>query len=169
MDAHRRFYAASGVLLMLVGVILLALIWMPWLWGWIELEYWVPLAIAILGVLIGIVAVRFGLPRLTIPAIVFSGTAYLMYWQHTSGRTASWSYLWTVIPGLAGLGLLVSGLFALQADEIRSGIALMALSAVLYTAFGSWLGGLNLLNPQWVFVLFGVVFVLLLRPMMRGA
>ncbi len=44
---------------------------------------------------------------LVIPGTIIAGIGGILFWQNATGRWFSWAYVWTLIPGFVGLGLLV--------------------------------------------------------------
>jgi hypothetical protein len=81
-------------------------------------------------------------PGWFIPASIVAGIGAILYYQNNSGDWSSWAYLWTLIPGFVGIGLLLLGLARWKlAPIIGAGWTLFA-SMVLFGIFGSTLGGL---------------------------
>jgi hypothetical protein len=54
-----------------------------------------------------------------------------------TGRFDAWAYAWALIPGGAGLGSLLYGLFARDRELTGAGVRLIGISAVLF-AIGAW-------------------------------
>jgi hypothetical protein len=73
---------------------------------------------------------------------------------------ASWSYMWTLIPGFVGVGSILAGLLGDRtAHNIKRGLNMMVVSAVLFLVFSSFLGGWTLLGsygPAILLILLGV-------------
>jgi len=53
-----------------------------------------------------------GVPALAVPATIISGIGAILYYQDTTGDWDSWTYVWALIPGFLGVGLLIAGVLA---------------------------------------------------------
>jgi hypothetical protein len=101
-------------------------------------------------ILIGVVAFLFGIilgsPDMFVPAMVIGGVGWILAYQETHGGLASWSYMWTLIPGFVGAGMIVAGLFGEEdtSQDIKYGFMLMGASAVLFVIFAALFSWLNL-------------------------
>jgi len=68
--------------------------------------------------------------------------------------------MWTLIPGFIGVGTVLAGLLGESTSyNIKRGMNLMVVSAVLFLIFSSFLGGWNLLGntgPAILLILLGL-------------
>ena len=83
-----------------------------------------------------------------------------MYYQNLTGDWDSWSYMWTLIPGFVGVGIILRGLLGEETRQsLRRGLNLMVTSAVLFLVFSALLGGWGLLGnygPAILLILLGL-------------
>jgi hypothetical protein len=57
--------------------------------------------------------------------------------QANTGAWASWAYVWTLIPGAAGIGMTIYGLLTRSRELVGNGARLAAIAGVLFIA-GWW-------------------------------
>lgn len=169
MNEELRSRAGCGMALVLLGAGLLALRLIPSLGGWVEDNFAWP--VFIIGV--GIFLLLFGLwvraPGMAIPAAIVGGIGGLLYWQNATGNWESWAYAWALIPGFVGIGTILMGLLqGGDGDSLRGGAWLVVISLVLFTVFGSFLGGPDLLGPYWPALLILVGLLMLGRSFVGG-
>lgn len=119
-----------GIILILVGAALIVLQMYPALRQWVD---W-PMFVIGIGVVFLIASVVTGNGDLAIPGFINAGVGGILYYQNLTGDWNSWSYIWTLIPGFIGLGILVSNLINRDPVE-RSGVTLMILSAAAFALF----------------------------------
>ena len=158
MQSNNRSQMLIGAFLILLGIWFLIVRFVP---GLGFLSDW-PMVIVSIGVgllLFGIVA---GAPGMAVPATIVAGLGGLFAYQNATGDWASWAYAWTLIPGLVGIGIILTGL--LEADfrsKVGPGGWLILISAVMFGIFGSFLGAGGLLGPYWPALLVLVGLILL--------
>jgi hypothetical protein len=132
--------AVVGLLLILVGAVVLIartagvnLLDQIGPWGW-------PLFIIVPGlVLLGaslLPARPTGVGFATSGSVV-TAVGLLLAYQQQSGHWESWAYAWALLPGAAGVGLLLYGLYASEGAMVRRGLLLATIAAVLF-AVGAW-------------------------------
>lgn len=164
MNDSRKANSLFGVLLMLVGVWFLAGQFFPQINELIPANLEWPVLIAALGALLLVLSVLMQSPSMAIPAAVLAGLGGIFYYQNQSGDWASWSYMWTLIPGFAGVGTLIKNLLEGQFwHGLREGLTSIAFSAALFVFFSGILGGPDLLYRFWPLLLIGVGVSMLLR------
>jgi hypothetical protein len=169
MDRRRRSNLVAGLLLILLGVWFMAVQFVPELRAWMDIEYAWPLIIVGVGVLLLVVGLLTGAPAMAVPACIVGGIGGLLYWQNATGNWESWAYMWTLIPGFVGVGVVLSALLGGETRQTLSGGAwLILISLVLFAVFGSFLGGLGLLGPYWPVLLIALGLLALLRPLLRS-
>jgi hypothetical protein len=169
MDRRRRSNLVAGLLLILLGVWFMAVQLVPELRAWMDIEYAWPLIIVGVGVLLLVVGLLTGAPAMAVPACIVGGIGGLLYWQNATGNWESWAYMWTLIPGFVGVGVVLSALLGGETRQALSGGAwLILISLVLFAVFGSFLGGLGLLGPYWPVLLIALGLLALLRPLLRS-
>jgi len=99
---------------------------------------------------------------LVIPGIIILGIGGILFWQNATGRWFSWAYVWTLIPGFVGLGLLVFGWQTHSAQtRIGHGVRLasrwlIGISIGLFLIFTTFLGPFS-----WFWAILGAGLVIL--------
>lgn len=168
MNRQMRSNLAGGLLLIILGAIFLVFQLFPGLRQLVALEVSWPLIIVGVGALMLIIGLVTGAPGMAVPAAVVGGVGTLLYWQNLTNTWESWAYVWTLIPGFAGIGMIVAGLLGDNSRRsIVEGFQMVLVSLVLFVIFASFLGGWNLLGPYWpvLIILFGLW--VLVRPLLR--
>lgn len=163
MDSQRRFSIVLGVILVLFGVFILAVQFIPALGGWITLTFSWPWIIIGVGLFLFLLALFTGTPGMAVPASIVTGIGGILYWQNAVENFASWSYAWSLIPGFAGIGRIIAGLLGEdRRRSIQEGINMILVSLVLFAIFGSIFGGFQILGQYWpvLLILLGVWFLL---------
>jgi hypothetical protein len=165
MKHGRRSSLIGGLLLILFGGLILGVQLLPGL----RLSFSWPWIIIGLGVLMLAIGSATGVPGLAIPACIIAGLGGVLYYQTATGDWDSWAYIWSLIPGFVGAGILLTGLMGEEGREaIRAGGWLILVSLVLFAAFGSLFGALGMMGPYWPVLLILLGLMLLLTPLVRA-
>jgi hypothetical protein len=165
MDRRRRSSVVAGLLLLLVGVAILILQFVPG----ISLSFSWPWIIITVGCLLLVLGVATGVPALAVPASVVAGIGGILAYQVATGDWDSWAYVWALIPGFVGLGLILAGMLSGgESGTIQAGGWLLFISFVLLAAFGSLFGALGLIGPYWPVLLILLGLALLVGPLLKG-
>lgn len=152
-----------GLILIAAGVGFLALQLFPGLfdrlsWPWIMIAIGLVFAVASLLSRVG---------GLMIPGVIVGGLGAIFLWQEGPGDPSSWSYVWTLIPGFVGLGMLIGSLYDADLREARgAGVGLILLSAIGFAIFGGLLGVNANLLQYWPVLLIVVGGIVLLRSLL---
>ena len=158
----KRYSLVWGVILIVVGTAFLASQFIPGLFSWFR---W-PLLLIVPGgffVLLSLVGRNGGL---LIPGFVLVGLGGIFLVQDSTGDWDSWAYIWTLIPGLAGLGMLIGGLYDDETAELRSNsLWLIGGSLVAFGIFGGMFGLDIELLRFWPVLLIAVGVVFLYRSL----
>ena len=144
---RNRGQLALGVILILLGAWFIAQRQVPALGAWMELYMSWPLSVVAVGAAILLIGLLVGAPGMAIPAAIVAGIGGILYYQNSTGDYTSWSYLWTLIPGFVGVGQLLASLLGRSMREARSGINLIAISAVMFVIFAALFGRLSMFGP----------------------
>ncbi len=163
MDQRQRSYLAAGVLLVLIGVLI-------WAWQTVpELQEFAaragrwPLIVIGVGAGLLIFGLLINVPSMAVPAMIVGGIGGILLWQNLSERWESWSYMWALIPGFVGVGIVLSGVLSGEglSEAIRSGIGLITTSLVLFAVFGTFFGAFIFKEPFWpvLLIVLGLVLV----------
>lgn len=125
----------AGLLLMLIGGFFLMRIWLP-----IEVQFnWALLLIGI-GAGLLILAASSGIGGLAIGACVLIGLGAIFYYQIITDDWNSWAYLWTIIPGFIGAGILIASFINPRSKVDPAGFFLITLSLFGFLLFGGLFG-----------------------------
>jgi hypothetical protein len=158
---------AAGLILILVGLFFLAMQFLD-LTNWFVWLDW-PIYVVGVGFVLLLIGLLVGEPDMAVPASIVGGIGGILYWQNLTGNWESWSYVWALIPGFVGLGILLSGLLgspATRGKKIKEGLETMLISAVLFLVFGSFFG-LPLLGDYWPVLLIVLGLFLMGRALLR--
>lgn len=168
MTERHRSRVVIGILLVILGLWFLAVQVVPGLRDWAQLNLAWPLIVVAVGLSLLVIGLLNSTPGMAVPACVVAGIGGLLYWQNATGDWASWAYAWALIPGFAGIGTMLAGLLGDRSASVTGGAWTVLISAVLFAAFGSLLGGPHVLGAYWPVLLIGLGLLLLIRPLTRS-
>jgi hypothetical protein len=160
MSKSDRSRIGFALVLILAGVWFLAVQFIPGLQSLALGERTWPLIVVALGVLMAVMALITWIPGLLVPACILGGIGGLLYWQNATDNWASWAYAWALIPGFVGVGVFFSSLLEGKLREaVTGGGWLILISLIMFSIFGSFLGGPILLGVYWpvLLILLGVI------------
>ena len=172
---HKRSNLTSGLVLILIGVVLLALQVFPGLGAWFNFTFTWPMIIIFVALGLLVIGLLSGEPDMAIPACIVGGIGGILYFQTIGVLTwQSWAYMWTLIPGFVGVGILIAGLLNWRRKQIGEGLESILTSAVLFTVFGSLFGDIFGYFPFKYYLPFALIALgvflfirALLRPVKR--
>ncbi len=121
-----------------------------------------PMNMLLIGAAIFVVGLFVGAPGLSVPAAIVAGIGGILTYQNQSGDFSSWSYMWALIPGFVGVGNVLAGLLGDGRRQVRSGLNLMVVSAVMFVIFAAIMGKLTILGsfgPAILLILLGLWLV----------
>jgi hypothetical protein len=163
MDRSTRSGLGVGILLIALGILFLAGQLFPGMFGRIGAFTW-PMIVVGVGVFLFVLGLITGNPGMAVPACVVGGIGMLLYWQNATGNFVSWAYAWTLIPGFAGVGIILDGLLAGHFGRgLVSGGWLILISLVMFAIFASFLGGPQFLGVYWPVLLIGLGILALVQ------
>ena len=96
----------TGIILILLGGLFLASELYPGVfsfWSW-------PFILIGLGIMFLLWALIAQTGGLAIPGAILSGLGGIFYYQELTKDWDSWAYIWALIPGFVGIGILLKGL-----------------------------------------------------------
>jgi hypothetical protein len=160
MDRGRRSSLATGLVLILIGVLVFVAQAVP---NWDTWFAW-PLYIVGVGVILLAIGLLMRVPALAVPACIVGGIGGLLYYQNATDNWESWAYAWALIPGFVGVGVVVAGLLGGELRRaLREGGQLILVSLVMFLAFGSFFGllGMGPLGRYWpaLLIVLGVLIL----------
>jgi hypothetical protein len=168
MDTDRRGSLGFGVVLVLVGAFFLAAQFIPGLDALVQLEYQWPWWVIGVGMVFLLLSVLLRVPGLAVPGAIISGVGGILYYQNTTGDWASWAYVWALIPGFVGIGvMLMNFLEGKFMKGLREGASAILGSLFMFAIFGSFLGGPRILGDLWPLLLIGAGVLILLQNLRR--
>ena len=159
---RNRSQLALGVVLILLGAWFIAQRQIPALETWVAQYMSWPLNVVAAGAIILLIGLLVGAPGMAIPAAIVAGIGGILYYQNRSNDYASWSYMWTLIPGFVGVGQILAGALGRSTREARSGMNLILTSVVMFIIFAAIFGKLSMLGPYFpavVLILVGLWFL----------
>lgn len=159
-----------GLLLIVIGAWLVVSNQVPAVRDWLDKNFAWPMWTIGAGLLIFLIGLLTGSPGMSVPAAIVAGIGGILYYQNVTNNFASWSYMWTLIPGFVGVGLILAGLLGeYTRHNLSRGLNLIVISAVMFLVFGALFGGLGLLGPNGPAVLLIALGIyILLRGVLRN-
>jgi hypothetical protein len=159
-----------GILLILFGAWLVLSNQVPGIRHWLDNNFSWPMWTIGAGLLILLIGLITGTPGMSVPAAIVAGIGGILYYQNMNNDFASWSYMWTLIPGFVGVGVILAGLLGEHTrHNLVRGLNLIVISAIMFLIFGALFGGLGILGPNGPAILLIALGVyVLLRGMLRG-
>ena len=159
-----------GLLLILIGGWMVFTHQVPSVRAWLDHNFIWPMWVIGAGALVFLIGLITGAPGMAIPASIVAGVGGILYYQELHHDYASWSYMWTLILGFVGVGEILAGILGENTRRnLSSGLKNLVISAVLFLAFGTFLGGLKILGDYGAPILIILLGVYILaRGFMRG-
>jgi len=137
---HRRNPVVAGVVLITIGAVAWAMTAAdidPSQWlggsGW-TLFILLPGIVLFAGGLLGEDEPAVGL---TIAGSIVMTVAAMLFVMDRTAHYEAWAYAWTLIPGAAGIGVLIHGIKTGDGARMRAGGRLIAISLAMF-AVGAW-------------------------------
>lgn len=159
MDSSNRSRIIGGILLILIGGTLFALRLIPGLQNWMDVFAGWPMILILIAILMLVFGLMVNAPGMAVPACIIGGIGGILLYQNNSQDWGSWSYMWALIPGFVGIGVLFSAIVEGRLRrEISGSLWLIFISAVLFISFGALLGGVTVFGNYWpaLIILLGV-------------
>lgn len=153
-----------GLLLILLGGAFLVFQLFPDLFGGFNWT-WIIIGMGIIFVVASLLS-RVG--GLMIPGAILTGLGFIFIWQDRTDNWDSWAYIWTLIPGFVGLGMLIGGLYDRELRQARgAGLFLIVLSLIGLAIFGGLFGLDVSILRYWPVLLIILGGYILLRALLR--
>jgi len=168
MDRTKRSTLAVGILLVLVGAYFIVANLVPAFNDWINVTMSWPLIIIAVGIGLLVLGLLVGAPEMAIPAVIVGGIGGILYYQNLSGNWGSWAYMWTLIPGLSGLGMLLGKALGARGEHtVRAALDTIGTSLVMFVIFGAFFGAFKMLGDYWPLLLVAAGVLLGIRSLIR--
>lgn len=154
---QNRSNLALGIILLLIGGWLLVSRQVPSIQAWMDNNFTWPMWTIGAGLLVLLIGLFTGAPGMAVPASIIAGIGGILYYQNATDDFASWSYMWTLIPGFVGVGTILAGLLGENTrGNLGRGLNLIVISVVMFLIFATFFGGLSILGE------YGVPIILIL-------
>ncbi len=168
MNESHRSTIVIGTLLILAGLFFAMVQIVPGLNTLIDQQNSWVLIIEGAAVVLLILGIALRAPDMAIPATIVAGVGGILFYQATTNNWGSWAYLWTLIPGFVGVGMIIANLLgARDRHPIRSALDSIGTSVVLFVIFAAIFGGLTNFGPYWPLLLIAAGVLLGVRALLR--
>lgn len=169
MEKRNRTTLVLGVLLILAGVYFVLVNVVPGFADLININFAWPVIVMLVGAGLLVLGLLTGTADLAVPAFIVAGIGGILYYQNYSSNWGSWSYMWTLIPGFSGLGMLAAWLLgAREKYSVRSALDTVGTSLVLFVIFGAIFGAFKNLGPYWPILLIVAGILIGARALIKG-
>jgi hypothetical protein len=152
MTKERRSDIVFGIILLLIGGWFLAAQFnlIPGLNELINIQFQWPWIVIGVGLLLFFLGLLTHNPGLSVPACIVGGIGGILYYNNLTGNWFAWSYLWSLIPGFVGVGILLATLLG-SGDKsgYREGLRLILISAILFLVSFLLFSGQGLFIQYW--------------------
>ena len=143
MNKQGRTQLVLGVMLIILGAWFLADRSLPAFHDLVARYTEWPFSLVAIGAGLFVLGLILGSPSMSVPAAIVAGIGGLFFYFERIGSWADW-YMWLLIPGFVGVGSILTGLLGEHTrHNLRRGLNLMVISAVLFLVFSSFLGRWN--------------------------
>jgi len=169
MENRNRTTLVLGILLILVGIYFVLVNAVPGFADLISITFSWPVIVMLVGLGLLVLGLLVGSPDMAVPAFIVAGIGGILYYQNMSYDWGSWAYLWTLIPGFSGLGMLAAWLLgAREKYSVRSALDTIGTSLVLFVVFGAFFGAFKNLGPYWPVLLIVAGVLIGARALVKG-
>jgi len=169
MEKRTRTNLILGILLILAGVYFVLVNVVPGFADIIGITFSWPVIVMLVGAGLLVIGLLTGAPDMAVPAFIVAGIGGILYYQNTTGNWGSWAYMWTLIPGFTGLGMLAAWLFGdRKKHTLRSSLDSIVTSFVLFVVFGAFFGAFRNLGPYWPVLLIVAGVLVGARALIKG-
>jgi hypothetical protein len=169
MEKKNRTQLVLGILLILAAAWLIATRVYPNLANILHLTFDWPVWVMLSGALILFIGLLVGAPGMVVPACIVAGIGGILYFCNFTGKWDAWSYLWTLIPGFAGVGTLLAGLFGgTFRKDFSGGLNAIIVSLVLFAIFATFFNAWSIFGKYSVYVPIVLLFALGIWFVVRG-
>ena len=167
MNQSQRSRLVVGILLILFGAWFLAVRLVPGLERLLPTQMAWPMIVVGVGAFLLVFGLLVGTPEMAIPACIVGGIGGILYWQNATGNWGSWAYLWTLIPGFSGAGMIIASLLGGRGENsVRHGLDTILSSLILFLIFATLMTGTRWLGIYTPLVLIGVGVIMLVRSLL---
>lgn len=168
MNRSQRSSLAVGIILVLVGIYFILANMVPQFNQWLNISYsWPTIILAVAAGLL-VIGLIVGAPDMAVPAMIVGGIGGILYYQNISGNWGSWAYMWALIPGFSGVGMILAHfLGARDRYSLGSAIDTIGTSLVMFIIFGAFFGAFKAFGDYWPLLLVAAGVLIGLRTLLR--
>ena len=169
MQKSQRSNITIGVILVVLGAVFIVANLVPSFRALLsEANTW-PMIIEAVAAGLLILGLIIGVPDMAVPAVIVAGIGGILWWQNASGNWGSWSYMWALIPGFAGLGMLLAKVLGGNERYSTShALSSIGTSLILFVIFGAFFGGFTWMGPYWPLLLIAAGLLIGVRSFIRS-
>jgi hypothetical protein len=169
MNKSQRTSLVLGAVLVIAGGIFIAANFIPAFNTYLQQANSWPMIIESVAIGLLVLGLLIGVPDLAVPAVIVAGIGGILWWQNVTGRWETWSYLWTLIPGFSGLGMLLAKVLGgHERYNVWHALNTIGTSLVLFVIFGAFFGGFKFMGPYWPAALIAAGLLMGLRTFIRN-
>ena len=159
MNKRGRSQLALGILLILAGAWFMLDKTNPQIHSMFAKYTEWPLNMFLIGAGILLLGLLTGAPGLAVPASIVVGVGAIVYYQDMTKSHDAW-YTWVLMLSFIGVGNIIQGMLGENtAHNLREGLKLIVISALVFIGFAAFFGNINFLGsygPAVVLILLGL-------------
>jgi hypothetical protein len=170
MGKRNRTQLVLGIILILVAGWIIATRINPDLARIIRLPAfdW-PMWVVFAGAVLLVIGLLAGAPGMAVPACIVAGIGGILYYQNATNNWESWAYMWTLIPGFAGIGSILAAILGDDFKQnVREGLNSLIVSAVLFAVFGTFFHAWNTFGVYSTYIPVAFLFLAGIWLIVRG-
>lgn len=169
MNKSQRASLTVGVILVVLGAVFIAANMVPSFRALLDQANTWPMIIEVVAAGLLILGLMIGVPDMAVPAVIVAGIGGILWWQNATGNWGSWAYMWALIPGFSGVGMLLAKVLGgNERYNAVSALSTIGTSLVLFVVFGSFFGGFSWMGPYWPLMLVAAGLLIGLRTVIRN-
>ncbi|MEA5078486.1 MAG: hypothetical protein VB013_07935 [Anaerolineaceae bacterium] len=154
MNKSQRTSLSFGIILVVLGAIFIAANLIPSFRVILNQANTWPMIIELVAAGLLVLGLMLGVPDMAVPATIVAGIGGILWWQNSTGNWASWAYMWALIPGFVGVGMLLAKVLGgRDRYSITSALSTIGSSLVMFVIFGAFFGGFSWMGPYWPLML----------------
>lgn len=154
MNKSQRTSLSVGIILVVLGAFFIAANFIPSFRTLLnQFNTW-PMITELVAACLFLLALMLGVPDMAVPATIVAGIGGILWWQNNTGNWASWSYMWALIPGFVGVGMLLAKILGgRDRYSVSSALRTIGSSLVMFVIFAAFFGGFSWMGAYWPLML----------------
>lgn len=168
MNKSQRTSLTVGIILVALGAIFIAANLIPSFRAVLnQVNTW-PMIIELVAAGLLVLGLMLGVPDMAVPATIVAGIGGILWWQNSTGNWSSWAYMWALIPGFVGVGMLLAKVLGgRERYSITSALSTIGSSLVMFVIFGALFGGFSWMGPYWPVMLIAAGLLIGLNTLVK--